>query len=118
MSDGRRETGDGREGEHDGDAGWSARPAPGASPAPRRDENEEAIAFGRKFGLGCFTFVIGAFSGGMVAVLVGRIVAALTKAPTCEGLPTCDWYVYAGVGALLGALSLPVLVLRRIGGGK
>lgn len=98
-----------------GDAGWSARKA---AAAPSARENEEAIAFGRKFGLGCFTFVIGAFSGGMVAVLVGRIVAALTKAPACEGLPICNWYVYAGVGALLGAVSLPVLVLRRVSGTK
>ncbi len=108
MRDGRRETGDGR---NDDDGGWSARKG---APAPTQQENEEAIAFGRKFGLGCFTFIIGAFSGGMVAVLVGRIGAALTKAPSCEGLPICNWYVYAGVGALLGALSLPVLVLRRI----
>lgn len=96
----------------EGDAGWASGGAPRRSSA--RDENEEAIAFGRKFGLGCFTFIIGGFSGGMVAVLVGRIVAAITKAPSCEGLPICNWYVYAGVGALLGALSLPTLVLRRI----
>ena len=83
-----------------------------SEPAPW---SEEAIAFGRKFGLGCFSVVIGAFSGGMVAVLVGKIVAGLTKAPSCEGLPTCNWYVYAGVGALVGAVTLPTLVLRRLG---
>lgn len=113
MRDGSREPGDGSDGV--GDAGWSARKAP-ATPTPQ--ENEEAIAFGRKFGLGCFTFVIGAFSGGMVAVLIGRIVAALSKAPSCEGLPICNWYVYAGVGALVGVLSLLVLVLRRINSRK
>ena len=93
-------------------AGWSSgggRPG-GAS----RQENDDAIAFGRKFGLGCFTFVIGGFSGGMVAVLVGRIVDALRNAPGCEGLPVCNWYVYVGVGGLLGAFSLPVLVLKRL----
>jgi hypothetical protein len=57
---------------------------------------------------------VGATSGAMIAVLLSKIVAAVVKAPSCEGLPTCDWYVYAGVGALLGALSLPLLVLRRL----
>lgn len=80
--------------------------------------NDDAIAFGRKFGLGCFTFVIGFFSGGMVAVLLGRIVAGLRQAPSCEGLPLCDWWVYVGVGGLIGAISLPILVLRRLTGKK
>lgn len=93
-------------------AGWSSgdrRPA-GAT----QQENEDAVAFGRKFGLGCFTFIIGGFSGGMVAVLVGRVIEGLRKAPSCEGLPVCNWYVYVAVGGLLGALSLPVLVLGRL----
>lgn len=95
------------------EAGWSAGTR---RLAPTDRENEDAIAFGRKFGLGCFTFVIGGFSGGMVAVLIGRLVAFFTKAPSCEGLPICNWYVYAGIGALVGAVSLPALVLRRISG--
>jgi len=78
------------------------------------DANEEAIAFGRKFGLGCFTFVIGFFSGGMVAVLLGRIAAWLQRAPACEGLPVCNWHVYVGVGGLIGAVTLPMLVLNRL----
>lgn len=94
------------------DAGWSAGGAEGR--VPTAAENEAAIALGRKFGLGCFTFVIGGFSGGMVAVLIGRIIDGLRKAPSCEGLPVCNWYVYVGVGGLLGAISLPYLVLRRL----
>jgi hypothetical protein len=77
-------------------------------------ENEEAIAFGRKVGLGCFTFVIGFFSGGMVAVLLGRMIEMLRRSPSCEGLPVCNWYVYVGIGGVIGALSLPVLVLSRL----
>lgn len=76
--------------------------------------NEEAIQFGRKFGLGCFSFVIGAFSGGMVAVLVGKVVEGFRRSPSCEGLPICNWYVYVGVGALIGSITLPVLVLNRL----
>lgn len=116
MTDERRETGDGRDVSPKEDAGWSGgEKVPGA---PTRQENDAAIAFGRKFGLGCFTFFIGFFSGGMVAVLLGRIVAGLRKAPSCEGLPLCDWWVYVGVGGLIGAISLPILVLRRLSGKK
>lgn len=68
---------------------------------------------GRNLAIGCFMTPLGAMSGAMVGVLVSKIVAWLTKAPVCEGIPTCNWYVYAGWGALVG-LSLPVLVLRRL----
>ena len=57
---------------------------------------------------------LGFFSGAMTGVLVSKIVAWATKAPVCADIPSCDWYIYAGVGGLLGALSLPVLVLRRL----
>lgn len=101
------------------DAGWdSGKGRQGEErrvPGPSAQENEEAIAFGRKFGLGCFTMVIGGFSGGMTAVLVGKIIAGLRNAPGCEGLPVCNWHVYVGVGGLIGALSLPWLVLNRLG---
>jgi hypothetical protein len=82
------------------------------------DGQEESIALGRTFGLGCFTFFIGAWSGGMVGVFVGKIVEGLREAPKCEGLPVCNWYVYAGVGAVIGAITLPVLVLNRLTRGR
>ena len=110
---GEREEGEARDGSDDSgvsDAGWSS----GKGRLPSAAENEEAIAFGRKFGLGCFTFIIGFFSGGMVAVLIGRMVAFFTKAPSCEGLPICNWWLYVGIGGVLGAVSLPTLVLRRL----
>ena len=50
----------------------------------------------------------------MVAVLVGRFVEGLRQSPSCEGLPICDWTSYALVGSVLGAVTLPVLVLRRL----
>ncbi len=106
MADGRAESGE----------GGTGRPRGGGGGADTPQANDEAIAFGRKFGLGCFTFVIGFFSGGMVAVLLGRIVAGLRKAPSCEGLPLCDWYVYVGIGGVIGAITLPALVLRRLTG--
>ena len=68
----------------------------------------------RNVGVGCFTAFIGLWSGAMVAVLIGKIVEGMRGAPTCEGLPMCNWNVYAGVGAVLGAVTLPVLALARL----
>ena len=113
MTDGTPPTSDGIPSDAD-DAGWgtgTSRPITASTSA----ENDDAVAFGRKFGLGCFTFVIGGFSGGMVAVLLGQVADGLRKAPGCEGLPVCNWHLYVGIGGLLGAVSLPTLVLRRLG---
>jgi urea transporter len=68
---------------------------------------------GRNLFIGCFMTPLGLLSGAMVGVLVSKIVAWLTNAPMCPEIPTCNWYVYAGWGALVG-LTLPVLVLRRL----
>jgi hypothetical protein len=74
-------------------------------PAPSR---------GRVVAIGCFMAWIGGFSGAMIAVLVSKAVAFFMKAPKCDGIPTCDWYVYAGVGAAIGFLTLPWLVLSAL----
>jgi hypothetical protein len=68
----------------------------------------------RNIGVGCFTTFIGLWSGGMVAVLIGKIVEGIRGAPTCEGLPLCNWHVYAATGAIIGAVSLPLLALSRL----
>jgi hypothetical protein len=69
----------------------------------------------RFVGIGCLMVFVGFFSAAMVGVLVSAAVAAATKAPTCPDIPACNWYIYAGIGGVLGALSLPILVLRRLG---
>ncbi len=71
-------------------------------------------ALGRVIAIGCFAAWIGGFSGAMVAVLVSKAVAWFTKAPSCDGIPSCDWYLYAMVGGILGALSLPWLVVSAL----
>jgi hypothetical protein len=68
----------------------------------------------RNIGIGCFTAFVGLWSGAMVAVLIGRLVEGVRGAPSCEGLPLCNWYVYAAAGAAVGAVSLPLLVLTRL----
>ncbi|MCC6317710.1 MAG: hypothetical protein IT361_08470 [Gemmatimonadaceae bacterium] len=80
--------------------------------------NEDAISFGRRVGVGCFTLFVGVWSGAMVGVLIGKVVEAARKAPSCEGLPTCNWYIYAIGGAVVGALTLPSLVFWRLERGK
>ena len=65
-------------------------------------------------GVGCFTGFAGAFSGGMVFVLLGKAVGVARRCTPPEGLPACDWHLFALAGMLVGAISLPVLVLRRL----
>ena len=83
-----------------------------AAPPPPELERGEIIA--RNIGVGCITTVAGFFSGGMIAVLVGKFVGMLQRCPPPEGLPACNWWVYAGIGAILGAITLPFLALRRL----
>jgi len=68
----------------------------------------------RNIGVGCVTTVAGFFSGGMIAVMVGKFVGSMQGCKPPEGLPACNWWVYAGIGAVVGALTLPVLALRRL----
>jgi hypothetical protein len=59
--------------------------------------------------------VAGFFSGAMVAVLVSKVVGALTHcSPPDPELPACNWQQFAGVGGVLGALSLPALIYWRL----
>jgi len=75
-------------------------------------DREALIA--RNIGVGCVTAVAGFFSGGMIAVLVGKFVGSMQGCKPPAGLPACNWWVYAGIGAVVGALTLPVLALRRL----
>jgi MFS family permease len=65
--------------------------------------------------IGCLMAVAGFFSGAMVAVLVARFVSWASHCPYDAGLPACDWQEYAGIGGLIGLVSLPTLVLLRLG---
>ena len=69
---------------------------------------------GRSCAVGCVTTVAGFFSGAMIAVLVGKIVGMAQRCVPAEGLPACNWWVYAAIGGIVGAATLPVLTLRRL----
>ena len=68
----------------------------------------------RNIGVGCFTFFIGGVSCAMTAVLIGKFYSAFTREPTCLDMPMCDWYRWALWGFILGAFTLPVLVIMRL----
>ncbi len=65
----------------------------------------------RKFAIGCFTMWLGLCSGAMVAALLSKFTAFMTKAPDCGGIPSCNWYIWAAYGGVIGAVTLPVLVI-------
>lgn len=77
-------------------------------------EQDRGAIVARNIGVGCITGFGGFFSGGMIAVLIGKFVGSMQGCRPTEGLPACNWWVYAGVGALVGAVTLPVLALRRL----
>jgi len=68
----------------------------------------------RNLGVGCITTTAGFFSGGMIGVFVGKVVGSIQRCKPIEGLPACNWWVYAGIGAVVGTLTLPVLALTRL----
>jgi hypothetical protein len=70
-------------------------------------------------GIGCVTAIAGFAGGGMIAVLVAKIVGALTRcaADTETGAP-CNWGTYWFRGALIGLILLPSLVLWRYRRGR
>jgi len=75
-------------------------------------DRERVVA--RNVGVGCVTTVAGFFGGGMIAVFIGKVVGSVQGCKPPEGLPACNWWVYAGIGAVLGAVALPAVALIRL----
>jgi hypothetical protein len=68
----------------------------------------------RYFAIGCLMSVAGFFSGAMVSVLVARFVSWGTHCRYDAELPACNWVEYAAIGGLIGAVTLPSLVLWQL----
>jgi hypothetical protein len=79
------------------------------------NDGREPVSGGRRAAIGCFTAWLGFVSGAMVAALASKMMAYVTRAPGCAGIPSCNWYIYAVVGGGVGAVSLPLLVLWTLG---
>ena len=61
------------------------------------------------------TAIAGLVAGGMIAVLIAKIVGSLQgcRADTETGAP-CDWATYWTWGARIGVILLPTVVLVRM----
>ena len=66
-------------------------------------------------GVGCLTSVVGLVAGGMIAVLISKIVGAVRGcAPAADTGAPCDWATYWTWGARLGVVLVPTIVLWRM----
>ncbi|MEP6780685.1 MAG: hypothetical protein ABJC26_12395 [Gemmatimonadaceae bacterium] len=79
-----------------------------------RVDTDKSTRTARNIGVGCFTFFIGGVSGAMTAVLIGKFIGFFQRCEPTQGLPACSWEVYAGWGAVIGALTLPTLAFWRL----
>jgi hypothetical protein len=64
--------------------------------------------------LGCFTTVAGAAGGGILGTIIAKFVGSFNNCDPGEGLPACDWPVYAGIGMLVGVVLVPALAFWRL----
>jgi hypothetical protein len=91
-----------------------------SSPTPPEDRPPEAGGLLPAYvGIGCITAIAGFAGGGMIAVLVAKIVGALSRcAPDAETGAPCGWGTYWLRGALIGLVLLPSVALWRFRRGR
>lgn len=66
-------------------------------------------------GVGCITTVSGFFGGGMIAVLIAKVVGAATACtPDKETGAPCNWFNFAVVGALIGLVVFPTVAVTLL----
>lgn len=87
--------------------------------SPEPQENQADGPPPAYFGIGCLTAVAGFAGGGMIAVLIAKIVGALTRcAADAETGAPCNWGRYWFRGALIGMILLPAIALWRLRRGR
>ena len=60
-------------------------------------------------GVGCFSVVAGMAGGGMIAVLIAKVVGLAMRCPSeAETGAPCNWFTYAVFGAVIGAVVVPM----------
>jgi hypothetical protein len=64
------------------------------------------------FGVGCFSAFVGFAGGGMIAVLIAKIVGGLSRcaADSETGAP-CNWFTYMVFGMIIGTFLVPAVSL-------
>ena len=80
-------------------------------PAPE----EASDARPHYFGVGCFTVIAGFAGGGMIGVLIAKIIGAAQRCPSeAETGAPCSWFTCAVYGALAGAVVLPMIAISSL----
>ena len=69
-------------------------------------------------GVGCFTVPIGFFGGGMIGVLIAKIVGGITGCKPPKDFPACHTFEFLWPGALIGLIGLPLLAIWRLRQGR
>src|SRR5205814_9435931 len=70
-------------------------------------------------GVGCLMAVVGLAGGGMIAVLVAKVVGAVRGCtPDQETGAPCGWTAYWTWGAWIGVIGLPSVALWRMRRGE
>jgi hypothetical protein len=78
-------------------------------------EEEASDAKPHYFGLGCFCMVAGFAGGGMIGVLIAKIIGAARRCPSeAETGAPCSWFTFAVFGAIAGAVVLPVIAISLL----
>ena len=84
------------------------------APAPQQDQPPLPPAV-RNTMVGCLTIVVGFFGGGMITLLLARVLDVIRRCSPAEGLPVCgNWAIYAGIGGAVGAVLLPTVVFIKL----
>lgn len=79
------------------------------------DPNDRVPA-GALVGVGCLTAMSGFFGGGMIAVLIAKLVGFFTKCQATDGTPACNWLMFALIGGAIGLIVLPTISIWRLKG--
>ncbi len=77
-------------------------------------EDSGRASTGAFVGAGCFSAIAGFFGGGMMAVLVAKVVGSVRGCQPPEGIPACNWGQYAMVGMIAGVIILPLVSIIRL----
>ena len=59
--------------------------------------------------------IVGYFAGGMMGVAIAKLVGSLQRCTPVEGFPACDFEIYLHVGGLIGFVTLPAVIIWRLG---
>jgi len=77
----------------------------------QESSNGQGAPWSRTLAIGCFMVPLGFFSGGMIGAFASKLLAYVTHAKACEGVPACNWLEFTVACGVAGMLTLPSLVI-------